>query len=194
VFVLAPARIDPIVEIGYRDRMTSTTPLSNVSLSQLRQAVVLKEQISRLESQLANLLDHPSAGESLPGMPRDQASRFRAAVQALSIRAEAAANLSANSVEYGHQVALLWSDIGRLGEFIGASPAISEIVAELRTARFQSIGKDTPPARLHAAASALRHVADAKDLDSATVDRMVEILEDGGFDSMAPDALRDTRA
>jgi hypothetical protein len=174
--------------------MTSTVPLSNVSLSQLKQAVALKEQISRLESQLANLLVHRSAGESLPGMARDQAARFRSAVRASSIRAEAAAKLGANSVEYGHQVALLWSEVGRLGEFIGASPAISEIVAELHTARFQCIGKDTPPAQLHAVASALRHVADANNMDSATVDRMVEILEDGGFDSMAPDALRDSRA
>jgi len=72
-----------------------------------------------------------------------------------------------------------------------ASNAISEIVAELRTARFQFLGKDTPESALNALRSALKVVADAQRLDEGIVDRVVETLEVGGVDSLAPDALRD---
>ncbi len=86
---------------------------------------------------------------------------------------------------------LLWADVARLNEFMGASTAISEIVAELRTARFQFLGKDTPESVLHALRAALKVVAEARRLDEGVVDRVVETLEAGGIDSLAPDALRD---
>jgi hypothetical protein len=79
-----------------------------------------------------------------------------------------------------------------LKEFIGTSPVISEIVAELRTARFQFLGKDTPPAAIHALASALRIIAEATRLDTALVDRVVETLDEGGIDSLAPEVFRDS--
>jgi hypothetical protein len=97
-----------------------------------------------------------------------------------------------DDVEYGHQVALIWAEVGRLKEFIGVSSAISEIVAELRTARFQFLGKDTPLVSLQALASALRLIVEAKRLDSRLVDEMVNALEVGGVDSLAVDTLRES--
>ncbi len=95
-------------------------------------------------------------------------------------------------VEYGHQAALVWAEVGRCKEFIGISPVISEIVAELRTARFQFLGKDTPPRAIQAVALALSFAAEAKRFDTPLVDRIVKALEDGGIDSLAPDALRNS--
>jgi len=80
--------------------------------------------------------------------------------------------------------------VGRLKEFIGSSPVISEIVAELRTARFQFLGKDTPTTVIKAISSALSLVTHAKRLDESLVDRVVEVLEAAEIDSLAPDALR----
>ena len=78
-------------------------------------------------------------------------------------------------------------------EFIGVSPAISEIVAEFRTARFQFLSKDTPPTAMRSIALALRLVVEAKRLDTTLVDCVVEALANGGIDSFAPDSLRDSR-
>ncbi len=130
--------------------------------------------------------------ETLYGAAGSPVVRFRSAIQALKVRAEKVRSASPEEVEYGHQATLLWAEVGRLKEFLGTSPVISEIVAELRTARFQFLGKDTPPAVIHAIASASRLVAEAKRLDTALVDRIIEVLEDGGIDSLAPDALRDS--
>jgi hypothetical protein len=71
---------------------------------------------------------------------------------------------------------------------------VSEIVAELRTARFQFLGKDTPATTMQAIASALCLVVEAKRFDARLVDDMVKALEHGGIDSLAPDALRDSNA
>jgi hypothetical protein len=68
---------------------------------------------------------------------------------------------------------------------------LSEIVAELRTARFQFLGKDTPPMTIRAMALALRLVTDAKRLDAGLLDRVVGVLEEGGIDSLALDSMRD---
>ncbi len=131
------------------------------------------------------------SAEDLYGAAGSPLAHFRSTVRTLLARAEAAAVASPGALDYGHHVALFWADIGRLSEFMGASMAISEIVAELRTARFQFLGKDTPVSVLHALRSALRVVADSKRLDAGVVDRVVETLEAGGVDSLAPDALRD---
>ena len=130
--------------------------------------------------------------EALYGAVDSPVVRFRSAILALKVRAERTASMKPEDVEYGHQTALIWAEVGRFKEFIGISPVISEIAAELRTARFQFLGKDTPPASLQAVASALRLVAEAKRFDAPLVDRIVKALEHGGIDSLAPDALRDS--
>jgi len=127
--------------------------------------------------------------EALYGAAGSPLARFRAAIQALKARAESTASMRPEEVEYGHQAALVWAEVGRLKEFIGISPVISEIVAELRTARFQFLGKDTPPPAMEAVASAFNFVAEAKRLDLPLVDRIVKALERGGIDSLAPEAL-----
>lgn len=133
----------------------------------------------------------PYSAEELYGAAGSPLAHFRSTVRTLLARAEAADAATPASLDYAHHVALLWAEIGRLSEFMGASTAISEIVAELRTARFQFLGKDTPESALHALRAALKMVADAKRLDEGVVDRVVETLEAGGIDSLAPDALRD---
>ncbi|HXP60321.1 MAG TPA: hypothetical protein VN829_07515 [Dongiaceae bacterium] len=132
------------------------------------------------------------AEEVLYGAAGSPLARFRAAVQAIKARAEKAAPMRPDEVEYGHQAALVWAEVGRLKEFMGISPVISEIVAELRTARFQFLGKDTPPKAMQAVASAFRCVAEAKRFDPPLADRIVNALERGGIDSLAPDALRNS--
>src|SRR5882672_5386170 len=129
--------------------------------------------------------------EVLYGAAGSPVARFRSAIQSLRIRVEKAATANPEEVEYGHEVALVWAEVGRLKEFMAASPVISEIVAELRTARFQFLGKDTPPAAMQAIMSALGLVAEAKRLDTLLVDRVVEALEAVGIDSLGPDVLRD---
>ena len=119
-------------------------------------------------------------------------ARFRAAIHALKARAENTASLRPDEVEYGHQAALVWADVGRLKEFIGISPVISEIVAEFRTARFQFLGKDPPSRAMQALVSAFRCVAEAKRFDPPLADRIVKALERGAVDSLAPDALRNS--
>ena len=130
--------------------------------------------------------------ETLYGAAGSPLVRFRAAIHAVRARAESAASMEAEEIEYGHQAALVWAEVGRFKEFIGISPVISEIVAEFRTARFQFIGKDTPPTTMQALASALNAVTEAKRFDTPLVDRVVNALEHGGVDSLAPDALRDS--
>jgi len=130
--------------------------------------------------------------EALYGAAGSLMVRFRSAIQALKVRAERAASVTPEEVEYGHQAALVWAEVGRLKEFIGTSPVVSEIVAELRTARFQFLGKDTPTTAMGAVVSALSLVAQAKRFDASLVDRIVAALEIGGIDSLAPDGLRDS--
>jgi hypothetical protein len=130
--------------------------------------------------------------EALYGAAGSPIVRFRSAIQALKVRAERTTSMNVQEVEYGHQVALVWAEVGRLKEFIGVSPVISEIVAELRTARFQFLGKDTPTRAMESVASGLSLVIEAKRFDASLVDRLVETLERGGIDSLGPDALRNS--
>lgn len=118
--------------------------------------------------------------------------QFQASIVSLRGRAERICQLAPDDVEYGYQVALLWADIGRLKEFLGPSPAVTELVAELRTARFQFLGKDTPVAAVQTLLRALGLISNAGRIDTSLVDRVVDILEAGGFDSLAQDELRET--
>ena len=117
-------------------------------------------------------------------------ARFKTVIRALADRAAAAAALPPGEVEYAHQTTLLWAEVGKLKDFLGVSAAITGIVAELRTARFQFLGKDTPPASVQALTQALRRVAEARRLDVDLVDEVVETMERGGVDPLAPEALR----
>ena len=130
--------------------------------------------------------------ETLYGAAGNPVVRFRSVIQALKVRVERTASVSPEELEYGHQAALVWAEVGRLKEFIGTSSVVSEIVAELRTARFQFLGKDTPTAAMRAVGVALGLVTQANRFDTSLVDRLVEALEEGGIDSLAPDALRDS--
>ncbi len=164
-------------------------------------AVRAPEDILGLRNQLPwELLAVPRAlrtgaysAEILYGEVGSDVARFRSTIKLLAGRASKIATLDPEEVEYGHQAALFWAEIGKVKEFIGTTPAISEIAAELRTARFQVLGKDTPPIAMKAVATALLLIAEAKRLDEPLVDRFVETLEAGGFDSFAQDALRDSR-
>jgi len=129
----------------------------------------------------------------LYGAIGSETTRFRSAIKALAAAAGKVAAFDPDSVEYGHQATLFWADAGKAKDFIGTTAVISEIAAELRTARFQFLAKDTPGEFMSAMAKALHLVAEAKRLDEALVDRFVETLEAAGFDSFAPDALRETR-
>lgn len=129
--------------------------------------------------------------EALYGIAGSPLLRFRAAIQDLKSRAEKASSADPGNVEYGHQVSLVWAEVSRLKGFMGSSPVISEIVAELRTARFQFLGKEVPISVMRALFSALSFVTESKHLDTTLVDRIVDVLEEGGIDSLAPDVLRD---
>lgn len=115
---------------------------------------------------------------------------FKNALDSLHAHAERIIKLEAASLEYTHQVTLFWANSGRLKTFLGVNSAISELVAEVRTARFQFIGKDTPAAMIRALAAGLKRVIDAPRMDSSTVDCFVETLEAAGFDSLVIDANR----
>jgi hypothetical protein len=130
--------------------------------------------------------------EMLYGAVGTPFTRLQAAIRNLIPRAEKVDSLDPSQVEYSHQVTLFWAEIGRLKEFIGTSPAISELVAELRTARFQFLRKDSPPKVIRALACVFRLITEAQRLDTHLVDRIVGVLEEGGIDSLAPDSLRDS--
>src|SRR6266536_1993462 len=107
--------------------------------------------------------------DALYGAAGSPVMRFRSDLQNIKSRAERIASLSSDDVEYVHEVALIWADVGRLKDFLGTSAVISEIVAELRTLRFQFLRKDTPKTIIQALVSALSLIADAKRFDSSLV-------------------------
>lgn len=128
--------------------------------------------------------------EELYGAAGSPLLRFRSAMQSLKATADRTAQLDPDEVEYGHQTALFWADVGRLKDFMGSSTVISEIVAELRTARFQFIAQDTPKSAVQAIVAALSLVVNAQRLDTSLVDRFVDVMESGGIDPLAPAGLR----
>lgn len=127
----------------------------------------------------------------LYGVTGSRLVSFLFAVRALGSRAETATT-NQDETEYGHQVALVWTEVGRLKEFLGASPVVSELVAEFRTARFQFLGIDTPRPTMKALSAALHLVANAQRFDTSLVDRVVEAMEAGGIDPLAQDSTRDS--
>lgn len=163
-----------------------STP-SNYDLFAIRRNDELGEEVFRLKPTHVGTY----SDELLYGAARSPVLRFRSAIQALRIHADRTAALNEDGLEYGHQAALVWVEIGQLKQFIGASPIISEIVAELRTARFQFVRKDTPHPVMQSLAAALGLISEAKRFDTALVDRCVDVLETAGIDSFAPDSLRE---
>jgi hypothetical protein len=176
----------------FRDEGARQLEEKNLSPSDYEHYLVRKNQLAGDEVLGPKTLHAGRYSEEfLYGAAGSDTARFRSAIKALTATAEKVAASDPEAVEYGHWAALFWADVGRLKDFLGATNVITEIAAELRTARFQFLGKDTPLDFMRAVARALRLVADAKRLDEALVDLFVETLEAAGFDSFAPDALRD---
>lgn len=122
---------------------------------------------------------------------------FKSALGLLKDRADRLARLDPDdpdTAEYGHQAALFWADVGALKSFIGISPVVTELVAELRTLRFQFLRKDTPSAIFQGLARALGCLPESSPWTTLDVDQFVETLEEAGYDSLAIDALRPTNA
>src|SRR5213594_2440615 len=55
--------------------------------------------------------------DALYGAAGSPLVRFRAAILALNLRAERAGSMKPEEVEYGHQAALIWAEVGRFKEF-----------------------------------------------------------------------------
>lgn len=130
--------------------------------------------------------------ETLYGAAGSQLSRFRSAIQDLKARAERAGALNTESADYGQHATQIWLDIDGLNQFFGVTPVISQIVAKLRVVRSQFYGKDIPLAAIRAITSGLGLIAEAKRLDTALVDRLIEKLHEGGISPAAPSDLCDT--
>ncbi len=128
--------------------------------------------------------------ESLYGVAGRSHREFQAAIRALTGTAKELAVLNPLEVEYSHRMTLFWCEVGQLKKYLGSSAVVSEIVAELQTARFQMLRKDTPVSFIKAIAEGLMFVAGAYNPNTAMVDKMVLTFEAGGFDSLAPEALR----
>jgi len=128
------------------------------------------------------------AGLGNPAIP------FKNALGLLRDRATRLARLDPDTTEFGYQATLFWADVGALKSFIGISPVVTEVVAELRTLRFQFLRKDTPPPIFQGLARALGCFVESSRWDTSAVDQFVETLEEAGYDSLAIDALRYTNA
>jgi hypothetical protein len=118
------------------------------------------------------------------------ATQFRATIKILAEKAATLESVPESSVEHAYQLPLLWSQIGQLKKYLGASPAISEIVAEFLTARHQCRGRDTSITALKSVKLALTTVFEAPRITDAVADRVSDLLIEGGFDMFSPDALR----
>jgi len=132
--------------------------------------------------------------EALYGAASSPLPHFRSAIRSLAMKSAQIAALDQDDVEYDYQITLFWADVGRLKDFLGVSAHVSELVSEFLTARFQFIGKDTPQSAIAAIARGLSIASEARRLDSAVVERVVDALETGGMDSLAVDALRSSHA
>lgn len=82
----------------------------------------------------------------------------------------------------------MWSEIGQLKDFFKITDEIDELVAALRTARFQFLRRDTPPEVAGALAEVLEWMAQSVRVDVTLVDRVVDRLEAVGVDPFAQDA------
>lgn len=126
--------------------------------------------------------------DALYGKHTSPAFRFRDAVKRLAAHAQRCTNLSEDPLEFAHQVVLLWSEIGQLKDFLGVADEIDELVAALRTARFQFLRNDTPSNVVVALAEALGWIVQTPVLDVTFVDRVGDRLEAAGIDTFAQDA------
>jgi hypothetical protein len=189
----------------------------NRSKRQLRELAELSPAAQLVHSgsyQLCAIRSHPTAGTEIFGQKTpvllgkyseadlygafsNPTIAFKSALVLLTDRADRLAQLDPDdpdTADYGHQAALLWADVGALKSFIGTSPVVTEVVAELRTLRFQFLRKDTPPAIFQGLARALGCFVESSRWDTSAVDQFVETLEEAGYDSLAIDALRHTNA
>jgi hypothetical protein len=144
---------------------------------------------TKLQVHLGNYSERDLYGKGL-GNPT---IAFKSALSLLKDRADRLTLLDPDdpdTAEYGHQAALLWADVGALKSFIGTSPVVTEVVAELRTLRFQFLRKDTPPAIFQSLATALGGLIETAAWNTSAVDRLVETLEHAGYDSLVIDSLR----
>lgn len=130
------------------------------------------------------------SAEQLYGNLQSPVPRFKAAIAHLAANADRIARMDTGAADYDYEATLFWADTARLKEFIGCHPVVSGIVAELLTAHFQVRGTETPPALLGAISAALREAVDARHWSPAVVDRLVDRMEAGGFDTFAPERLR----
>lgn len=128
--------------------------------------------------------------DALYGKHTSPAFRFRDAIKRLTANAQRCAHLGAEPLEFAHQMVLLWSEIGQLKDFLGVADEIDELVAALRTARFQFLRCDTPPEVAGALAEAFGWIAHAGVLDVTLIDRVVDRLEAAGIDTFAQDATK----
>ncbi len=115
---------------------------------------------------------------------------FQTAIRTLATSADQIVLMNPLEIEYPHRMTLFWAEVGGMKRYLGVSVVISEIVSELQTARFQMLRKDTPITFIRAIARGLEFVTKPNNLDSVMVDQMVQAFEAGGFDSLAPEALR----
>jgi hypothetical protein len=143
---------------------------------------------------------HPSGNEIIPlgsytestllAKAFNPQGRFVAALRNVSDKAESILSLDPTDIQYCNDTTLFWADVVALKSFLGSSLVIDEILAELLTARFQMLRRDTPPEFLRAIREGLKIVLSTKTLDTTLVIRMVTAFDQGGFDSFAPEALR----
>jgi hypothetical protein len=115
---------------------------------------------------------------------------FKAELENLRAACDELARMEAASLEYAQQSTLTWARVGRLKAFLGKDPVITELVAELRTARYQFLRRETPGDFFRGLGIALRLVTESRRWDADLVDAFVEALESVGHDSLAVDALR----
>lgn len=127
--------------------------------------------------------------ETLYGKYASPAFRFRDAIKRLAVHARHCVGASDDPLEFAHRAVLLWSEIGQLKDFFGIADEIDEIIAALRTARFQFLRRDTPTDVISGLAESLDWIAQAPAMDVALVDRVVDRLEAVGVDTFAQDAI-----
>lgn len=120
--------------------------------------------------------------------------QFQSAIRALFAKARKIETLEQDDIEYSYQVTLFWSDLAKLTKFIGLSAHVSEIIAELLTARYQFLGKDTSKSAMGAISNALGIATEAKRFDSSVSEKMADALEAGGMDPLVLDSLRNMHA
>jgi hypothetical protein len=122
-------------------------------------------------------------GAAISALPQ-----FRSAIRHLSESAVNIAKLSADSSEYSYQVTIFWAAVGKLKEFLGINPLVSQFIGLFLTVKFQFRKKDTPTSAIAAVGKGLQLVADAKRYDKVALMACAEAMESGGIDCFAFDS------